>query len=110
MGRARRVVGRQIVKRRRNASLVQEIPKGHALPPKDGLGRLMIERPEIQLQPVVSYVPMALAGKHLRGRIEWAALVVRMAVHKVKDAVRARPGAVNEVGPGDGALRRNAGA
>ena len=35
---------------------------------------------------------------------------MRVAVDEVEDAVRAGPGAVDEVGPGDRALRRNAGA
>ena len=59
---------------------------------------------------MVADFPTALAGQRLGGRVERLALLVRMAVDEVEDAVRARPGAVDEVGPGHRALRRNAGA
>ena len=57
---------------------------------------------------MVADLDAAFAGKGLGSGVERHALLVRMAVNEVEDAVRAGAGAVDEVGPGDGALRRNA--
>ena len=57
MRRAGRVVGRQVVERRGHARRVEVIPERHALPPEHGGGRLVVERPEIELEPVVADLP-----------------------------------------------------
>src|SRR5262245_43390472 len=68
----------------------------------------MVERPEVELEPVIADLPASLARECLRGRVERSALFLRMAVDKIEDAVRAWPRAVDECGPGDRALRRYA--
>ncbi len=108
--RAGRIVGRKIIERRGNSRGVEIIPERGPLAPEQGLGRLVIERPEVELKPVVAHVPEPLAGHGLGGRVEGIALLLRMPVDEVEDPVRAGPCAVDEVGPGDGALRRRAGA
>ena len=108
--RAGRIVRRQVVERRRNAGRVEVVPERHALAPQHRRRRLVVERPEVELELVVADLPAALAGHRLGGRVERRALLVRVAMDEIEDAVRARPGAVDEVGPGDRALRRNAGA
>src|SRR5262249_9493254 len=82
--RGGRVVGGEVVKGRGNARLVEEVPEWYALAAQDGgaVGRL---------------------GDGGEG----PALLMRVAVDEVKDTVRTGAGAVDEVGPGDGTLRRN---
>src|SRR5262249_46351990 len=85
VGRAGRVVGRQAVKRGRNPRRVEIVPERDALAPEirfavDGFGR-----------------PVEGGGR-----------LLRVPGHEIKNAVRARCGAVDEAGPGDGTLRRNA--
>ena len=106
--RAGRIVGRQVVERRGDARGVEVVPERDALAPEHGLGRLVVERPEVELEPVVAHLPGPLAGHGLGGRVKRGALLLRMAVDEVEDPVRAGPRAVDEVGPGDGALRRRA--
>ena len=108
--RAGRIVGGQIVKGGRDAPLVEVIPEGNALPPQHGGRGLVVERPEGQLHPVLADVPVAVAGQRLGAGEEGDALLFGMPVDEVEDAVRARPRAVDEAGPGHGALRRDAGA
>jgi hypothetical protein len=47
----------------------------------------MIEGKEIELQPVIPDVPIAIAGDRLRGGIKRRTLLVRVPVDKVKDSV-----------------------
>src|SRR5262249_15195773 len=69
LGGAGRVVGRQVVERRRDPRRVEEVPERHAL----------------TLQP-------GLAADRVRDGVEGLALLVRVAVDEVEDAVRARAG------------------
>ena len=55
-----------------------------------------------------AHVPAPFPRGDFRGGKERGALLVRMAVNEIEDAVRTRPGPVDEVGPGDGALRGDA--
>ena len=105
---AGRVIGRQIVERRRNAGGVEVVPEWHALPLKVRGRRLVVERPEIELEAMIVHIPVAFAGNDRGGRVDGHALLVRIAVNEIEDAVGTGTGAVDEVGPGDGALRRDA--
>ena len=89
--RAGRIVRRQIVERRRDSGGVEVIPERHALPPQHRLRRLVVERPEVELELVVADLPDAFAGERLGRREERRALFVRMAMDEVEDAVRAGP-------------------
>src|SRR5205823_2751894 len=80
-----RVVGRQIVERRGDSRRIKVIPKRDALSPEQ-----------------------CLAADGFRCGVEGGDLLVRMPMNEVKDPMRARPSAVNEIGPGNRALRRNA--
>ena len=82
-----RIVRRQIVKRRGNSRRVEIVPERDALDAGSSV--------------------FAVYG--FRRGIERSTLLVRMSVHEIKDAVRARSGPVDEVGPGHRALRGNAG-
>ena len=106
--RAGRIVGRQVIERRRDSRGVEVVPERRALAPQHGRGRLVVERPEVELEPVVAHLPEPLAGQGLGGRVKRGALVLRVAVDEVEDPVRAGPGAVDEVGPRHGTLRRGA--
>src|SRR5262249_17263598 len=103
------VVRRQIVKGGRHPGRVKVFPEGNALPFEHGLGQLVVERPKIEGQLVIAYLPAALARHCFRGRVEGLAFVVGMAGNKVEDAVRTRPCPIDEIGPGDGTLWRDAG-
>ena len=76
--------------------------------------------PALEAYPVDTSVPShtgnvfpgiasAFARHGFRSGIESGALLVRVPMDEVEDAVRAWPGAVDEIGPGHRALRRNAG-
>ena len=108
VGRAGRVVGGEVVERRGDSRGVEVVPERSTLAPEHGLGRLVVERPEVEREPVVAHLPGPLAGHGLGGRVEGGALLLRVAVDEVEDPVRAGPRAVDEIGPGDGALRRRA--
>ncbi len=86
--RARRIVGRQVEERGRHPRSIEKLPERFALP--------------VQMR--------SRTGDRLGDGVDRPALVVRIAVDEVEDAVRARPGAVDEAGPRDRTLRRNAGA
>ena len=75
--RAGRVVGRQVVERRGDSRGVEVVPERSPLPAQHGLGRLVVERPEVELEPVVAHLPAPLAGDGLGGRVERGALLLR---------------------------------
>src|SRR5437868_10241193 len=58
---------------------------------------------------MVAHFPEALSWNDFRSRIVGSTLLRRMAMNEIENAVRAWPGAVDEVGPGHGTLWRNAG-
>src|SRR5262249_11706660 len=103
-----RVVRGEVVKGDRHASGIQIVPEGNTLPAEYRPRRLVVEGPEVERQSMFADLPRPLAGQRPGGGEERLALFVRMAVDEVEDAVRARPGAVDEVGPGDGTLRGDA--
>ena len=107
---ARRVVGGKVVEGRGDSRRVQVIPERSTLTPEHGRRRLVIERPEVEREPVVPHLPGPLAGYGLGGGVKRGALLLRVAVDEVKNPVRSRPRAVDEVGPCDRTLRRRAGA
>ena len=51
--RAGRVVGRKVVERRGNSRGVEIVPERRALAPEQGRRRLVVKRPEVELEPVV---------------------------------------------------------
>ena len=75
--RAGRIVGRQVVEGRGDARGVEVVPERRALAPQHGRGRLVVERPEVELEPVVAHLPGPLAGHGLGGRVERGALLLR---------------------------------
>src|SRR5207253_6355 len=87
LGWAGRVVGGQIIKRCGNSRLVEVVPERNALAPQQ-----------------------SLAVEGLGCGVKRLALLVWVPVDEVENAVGARAGAIDETCPGDGALRRNAGA
>ena len=109
MRRAGRVVGWKVVKRRGDSRGVQVVPERSALAPEHRRGRFVVERPEVELEPVVTYLSESFARYSLGGRVERNALFFRMSMNEVKDPVRAGPRSVDEVSPGNGTLGRRAG-
>src|SRR5262249_1182954 len=89
-----------VVERGRHARGVEVVPERHALPSQLGGGRLVVEGPEIELEPMVPNLPGPYPGDDLGGGVDGLALVVGVAGDEVEDAMRARAGAVDEVGPG----------
>ena len=61
-----RIVARQVVESRGHPRGVEIVPERNPLAPEDGLRRLVVEGPEVELQPVVADVPEALARQGLR--------------------------------------------
>src|SRR5262245_32863495 len=80
-----RIVRRQSVKSRGNSRRIEKLPERHTLAPEH-----------------------RFAVDCLRRGVEGKALLLWMPVHEIKDAVRARPGTINEVSPGNRALRWDA--
>ena len=70
--RAGRIVRRQIVEGRGDAGLVEVVPERHSLAAQHGRRRLVVERPEIELQLVVADIPEALAGERFGRGVERA--------------------------------------
>ena len=107
---AGRIVGGQVVERRRHARRIEVIPERHSLALEHGPGQLVIERPEIELNLILADIQASFTRDDLGCRVDGSALLGGVAVDEVENTVVARPGPVDEVGPGDGALRRRAGA
>ena len=105
-----RIVAGQIIEGGRNAALVQVGPKRHSLPAQHGGRRFVADRPDRQLHAVFADLPRSFGGERLGRGEKRRTLALRVAVDEVENPVRARPGAVDETGPGHGALRRDAGS
>ncbi len=60
--RAGRIVGRQVIERRGDSRGVEVVPERGTLAPEHGRGRLVVKRPEVELEPVVAHLPEPFAG------------------------------------------------
>src|SRR6516165_8228071 len=68
--RARRIVGRQMVERRRHTGSIEEVPERLASTAQPRRRWLVIDRPEIELELVVAHFPAAFAGDDLAGGVD----------------------------------------
>jgi hypothetical protein len=66
----------------------------------------VIERPEVKLQAMIAKFDVSLARQRFGGRVERRALLVRVTMDEVENAVRTGSRTVNEICPSDRTLRR----